>query len=414
MRILPTPPPTSLQTPAHLRPELIGSVNALTAPGQVLSAVVKQALGDQHYALQLAKGELVAHSIRPLQVGERLQLQVQRSDAGQVPEVRRLDPPTQPMLEQLRQVLPRQQDAEPLLLRLQQLLASVPQNGRSLPPEVMTGLRQFMDQLPAAQQLMRPDGLQQAVQLSGLFHDTALLTGQPLPDLKTQLLTLWTLLTQARQQLTPAQLAQHLPLPPAVAEHAPRRTPAGHGSALPGSLFGSLSGAGTPISASGGHLGSWLSLLLGDVDGLLSRIESHQLMTLQQRESGQLHWFIDLPVRHGQGADVLRLQVHRAADNEAETADSETAGQRPWVITLGFDFAETGALVVKAVLADDISLCLHADRTETLDRIEATRQALEVQLTEITGLPVQVQARQGLPHPDTLTASLPPLLRDSA
>lgn len=401
MRILPTPPPSNLQTSPALRPALVDSVKSLTAPGQVLSAVVKQALGEQRYTLQLSGGEVVAHSPRSLPIGERLQLQVVQALPGQAPVVRPLETPPQPLTDLLRQVLPRQQDAAMLLQHLAAGARS------ELPQPLGAALRHFLDQLPRRQDLMQAAGLQTAIQQAGLFHETALLTGQPLPDLKTQLLALATQLTQARQQLTPEQLAQPLAaaLARPVSRPLPARTAPVPGSTLPGSLIG----PGRPEAAAD-SLGGLLLQLLEDADGLLARIESHQLMVLQQREQGHLHWYIDLPLRPPDDGEVLRLQISREGGAEADP-QAESA---PWCVTLGFDLDALGPVVVKAVLAETVHLAFHAERSDTLSCIEATAAALGRRLADLTGLPVEVSARQGLPHPDTLSGGLPPLLRAQA
>jgi len=79
MRILPTPPPASTPLPNNIHPAPTAAVSSLMASGAVLNATVLQHRGDQLYEMLAQRQHFLAHSQQPLQVGQKLTLQVNNS-----------------------------------------------------------------------------------------------------------------------------------------------------------------------------------------------------------------------------------------------------------------------------------------------------------------------------------------------
>lgn len=401
MRILPTPPPSSSALPNNIHPAPTAAVNSLLASGAVLNATVLQHRGDQLYEMLAQRQHFLAHSQQPLQVGQKLTLQVNHStQTAAAIELRIINAEQQVIKENLRAALPKQQDLQPLLQRLS--LAISPSAAHQLPADVIKVSEQFLRQMPNVQQLSQGVGLQQAVQLSGIFHEAALLAGQPLTDLKTQLLQLWSILNNQRQQLNAQQLSQGIWIRPEQVPQNKGKTQV-H-SSLPGNL---LAQRMSLPPGQGASIGQFIQLLMQDTEGVIARLESHQLMHLQQRDPQQTQWFIDLPVRHEQHTDVLRMHVQR---DQRESQEDETI----WSFSVSFDFEQTGPMLAKLTLADGLNIQFFAQRAATVDLIHAFAQQLETTLAELTHQPINIRIRQGMPHPDSLPKTLNDVLSETA
>lgn len=401
MRILPTPPPASTPLPNNIHPAPTAAVSSLMASGAVLNATVLQHRGDQLYEMLAQRQHFLAHSQQPLQVGQKLTLQVNNSaQTAAAIELRIINAEQQVIKENLRAALPRQQDLQPLLQRLS--LASSPSAVHQLPADLIKVSEQFLRQMPNVAQISQGAGLQQAVQLSGIFHEAALLAGQPVHDLKTQLLQLWSILNNQRQQLNPQQLSQGIWIRPEQAQQNKAQTPAQ--SPLPGSLLAPRMSLPVGQNAS---VGQFIQLLMQDTEGVIARLESHQLMHLQQREPQQTQWFIDLPVRNEQHTNVLRMHVQR---DQRESQEEDPI----WSFSVSFDFEQTGPMLAKLTLAEDLNIQFYAQRAATVDLIHTFAEQLETTLAELTHQAINIRIRQGMPHPDSLPKTLNDVFSETA
>jgi hypothetical protein len=371
------------------------------ASGAVLNATVLQHRGDQLYEMLAQRQHFLAHSQQPLQVGQKLTLQVNHSaQTAAAVELRIINAEQQVIKDNLRAALPRQQDLQPLLQRLS--LASSPSALHQLPADLIKVSEQFLRQMPNMAQISQGAGLQQAVKLSGIFHEAALLAGQPVHDLKTQLLQLWSILNNQRQQLNPQQLSHGIWIRPEQAQQNKTQTPAQ--SPLPGSLLAPRMSLPASQNAS---VGQFIQLLMQDTEGVIARLESHQLMHLQQREPQQTQWFIDLPVRHEQHTDVLRMHVQR---DQRESQEEDAI----WSFSVSFDFEQTGPMLAKLTLAENLSIQFYAQRAATVDLIHAFAEQLETTLAELTHQAINIRIRQGMPHPDSLPKTLNDVFSETA
>ncbi|MDZ4296759.1 MAG: flagellar hook-length control protein FliK [Moraxellaceae bacterium] len=403
MRILPTPPPASTPVANNIHPAPTAAVSSLMASGAVLNATVLQHRGDQLYEMLAQRQHFLAHSQQPLQVGQKLTLQVNnKPQTAAAVELRIINAQQQAIKENLRAALPRQQDLQPLLQRLSLILA--PNNAHQLPTDLVKVSEQFLRQMPNVQQISQAAGLQQAVQLSGIFHEAALLAGQPINDLKTQLLQLWSILNTQSQQLNPQQLSQGIWIRPELSQQLKAQSNQTAQSPLPGSLLPQRMSISSHQSSTIGQL---LQLLMQDAEGVISRLESHQLMHLQQRDPQQTQWFIDLPVRHEQHTDLLRMHVQR---DSHEGQEDETI----WSFSVSFDFEQTGPMLAKITLAEGLSIQFYAERAATVGLINEFAEHLQTTLAELTHQHISIRIRQGMPHPDSLPKTLNDVLSETA
>ncbi|MDP1539665.1 MAG: hypothetical protein Q8K94_04750 [Moraxellaceae bacterium] len=403
MRILPTPPPASTPVANNIHPAPTAAVSSLMASGAVVNATVLQHRGDQLYEMLAQRQHFLAHSQQPLQVGQKLTLQVNnKPQTAAAVELRIINAQQQAIKENLRAALPRQQDLQPLLQRLSLILA--PNNAHQLPTDLVKVSEQFLRQMPNVQQISQAAGLQQAVQLSGIFHEAALLAGQPINDLKTQLLQLWSILNTQSQQLNPQQLSQGIWIRPELSQQLKAQSNQTAQSPLPGSLLPQRMSISSHQSSTIGQL---LQLLMQDAEGVISRLESHQLMHLQQRDPQQTQWFIDLPVRHEQHTDLLRMHVQR---DSREGQEDEAI----WSFSVSFDFEQTGPMLAKITLAESLSIQFYAERAATVGLINEFAEHLQTTLTELTHQHISIHIRQGMPHPDSLPKTLNDVLSETA
>jgi hypothetical protein len=181
--------------------------------GAILDVIVQARLGENRFQLQpLSEGEsLTGMSQTELSVGQRLQVQVTR--LGALPELRILPaetPPPEVVPKALRELLPKQIDVKELISMLGRLPASTTP---SLPEPVRVAVERLVAILPQAEKLMTPEGLQKAIQNSGLFLEASLAAvltnGAELPesDLKARLLNLLSVLQKWETGKPAAQTA---------------------------------------------------------------------------------------------------------------------------------------------------------------------------------------------------------------
>ncbi len=236
--------------------------------------------------------------------------------------------------------------------------------------------------------------LQQAVRLSGQFSEAqAMRPGggpQPLPDLKSALLSLKTLLQQLGAE---AQVTR-----PAGQPAVPSRHVAPRGQAQQG--------------ASGYWTGSApqnLQALLQEVDSTLARMRLTQLVNSglagddrPQTAGRPMDLVLELPLALGQETAVMQMQIGRDGGGKGDEDDAEPA----WRLRFALDLTATGPLEAAISLrGGGTYTSLWVDRRETFDKLNALRDTMEAafadagldlqELRLIRGLPPATAARYG-------------------
>lgn len=363
---MPTPPPAAA-------PRMQMPLAGLTAPAATLVASLRQAQAGEPQRPAVTP----ATALPPRQLsqpsGERLAPATPVPDTAAARSV-------QPHLQAL---LPRQQDPTrlaALLQALQPALTSAPSS------PLQAAARQLLASLPDAEKLTTPAAIMQMLQSSGLLHE-AMPAGRATPDLKAALL----------------QLLAHAPaeLP---ANHQRTAAAAGHVQPLRhddnGGLLQKL------------EVPSLLLLLAAEAEPVLSRLETHQLMHLQQRDGQHQQWLFELPMRHGQNIDVWQLHIDQ---DERGQAEGDAARGNSWTLTLSVDFPETGALMIRLGLTGSrLHAHFHAESAATHQRIQAWLPELQEALTQ-RGVPEPtLTCQRGLPHRDNLPPALSSVLAVNA
>ncbi len=144
--------------------------------GRLLSALVSRANGDGSYNLQLADRQVRVNSEVPLQTGTHLRLEV--VETGPRTVLKQLatpaSTPPQVAILSLREALPRQGSAAPLLSNLQHIASGTPDDLPPLPREVTQLAHSIIQALTSKEALSRPGALKQALKDSGLFLEARL------------------------------------------------------------------------------------------------------------------------------------------------------------------------------------------------------------------------------------------------
>jgi hypothetical protein len=374
--------------------------------GQRLEAVVVRShatgdptqvrIGAQTIALRLptALPEGRRISLQVTQAGAQPILRLLSSPAHLAPNAAASAPTAPPWLSQL---LPAQGSQTPLLAALTTLHRQ-PETMALLPQDVRASLGQLWQQLPTIQQTLHAAGLHQAVQTSGLFHESLLAnlalgqTGHPPANLKSALLALATRL-RAHTSMTPAQSTlsgREVPPPrPGASPVAQSRVAAQIAGLNPQALLAQLSAR---------------------TEQAVARLSLHQWSSTETSESQQPRWLFELPLRGDHGIDVIHWLIQR--DRAKQQAEDEPA---VWRVELALDWPELGPLHIHISLSgQQVSARLWAEHESTLVQVQQAlpqlRQALTTRQLQIGHLGCHL-GKPPTPVPDPID---PPLVDDHA
>lgn len=321
----------------------------------------------------LAGTSLTIESPQPLSPGALLSAQVQGKQAVNfVPLPNNLDQLA------VTQQLTTQQNRQGSLDVLINALRNLPQNSPTIPAPLQASVNQLLANLPDIEQMTTPRGVAQAISSSGLFLETRLLTGfnpATMPDLKANLL-------QVVAQLLPG-LPDSTSYNAAAASNMLTRTMPGVLRSALGTL-GLVAPPALPInfplpsrSVKGGGKDDDLEILLKLAAGAISRLQSHQLGSLEQTRSTsegnlQTTWQLEIPVRYGQDIMPLQVKVQREDTPEEDKTDDKSSGEikesreKLWKIELAFDLEPLGAMQVQAqLIRGSLSSQLWAERPDS-------------------------------------------------
>ena len=351
--------------------------------GAILDVIVQARLGEDRFQFQLLpQGEsLVGISLTKLSVGQRLQVEVIR--AGTMPQLRILPAETQApdvVTKALRELLPKQIDIRELTAMLGRLS---PIDSPGLSDPVSLAVERLAATLPQVQKLMTPDGLQTALQNSGLFLEASLAAvlanGAPLPenDLKARLLNLLALLQD------PDAVKKILQPATQTVSHQPAKQPQDDGSE---------------------REAIHLEKLAQKVEGALAKITVDQLES-QPSDNGAISLQLNIPFAEGNYQDIAKLHIA----SEGAAAHDERINPA-WTATIELQPPGMGAFNARIVWnGERIDACLWSDRKETTALISSASEILRARL-EQAGLEAGTLTILDRPPPPTNETDTPPLL----
>ena len=399
------PPPATRVTVSGLQPGV-----PQWQPGQRLEATVTRAAQPGGTAeVRIGGLQIILKLPVATSAGDRLQLEVVK--AGVQPTLRLLlpaspMPATSPAIPAqlppalsatLANLLPVQGSLAPLLATLT-AAARNPAAIAGLSPDLQAAILKAFQQLPSVAQALQPESLRQVVHASGLFYEARLaqLAANPPTrlegDLKAVLLSLATRLRTRSEPAAPAPVrARHEPAPP--------RT--GSGPVAQGRVTGEAALAGAaPLPAA----------LRAASEQALARLVLHQWNALENSESGQTRWLLELPLRSAGGVDIVHLLLERERDRE-------TGEQEPvWRVELALDLPNLGPLHIRiTVSGKQVGAQVWAHDTHTAtwihEALPELRSALEERCLRVRDL----GCHQGDPPPNPRpSVKSNPLLDDRA
>jgi hypothetical protein len=336
--------------------------------------------------LQLAEGEVEAHSELPLQPGMRLQLTAETGDGSRILLRLRNDPAGETRLAALRQALPRELPLAPLFEAVEQILRSP----GPLPEPVRRQAEALAQARPTPERLATPAGLRSALRDSGMVLESRLADPDapaPAADLKGRLLALIAALTAAPKpaaaQAPEPATAPSLPVPQEATvppEQPPRPTA---GEPREKSSSAPVPGATDEI----------LATLSRHAEGALARIQFHQLQALPDTQPAP-QWLFELPVQTPRGNETLLLRFER--DEGHENGAGKTAPG--WRVTLDLTSPEHGALrAVVGWRGGELSTRFFAEREATARTLRDHFHHLSRRL-DAAGITVgTIEAHTGIP-----------------
>lgn len=358
----------------------------------------------------LAGTSLSIESPQPLRPGALLSAQVQSSQSlNFVPLPDNLDQLA--VTQQLTTQQNRQGSLDVLINALRNL--QPPMSASSAAPAPSTPLQasiqQLLADLPDIEQMSNPRVVAQAINASGLFMEAKLMSGlnpMAMPDMKANLM-------QVIAQLLPG-LPANTSYDAAAASNMLTRT-------MPGVLRSALGTMGLvappplpihfplPSRAVKGGKEDDLEILLKFAAAAVSRVQSHQLASLEQTRinadgNQQTTWQLEIPMRNGHEIVPMQVKVQREDTPEKENSkdkdDSEPKEVRDklWKIDLAFDLSLLGALQVQAqLLRGKLSSQLWAERADSAELINSELAYLRERLIAV-GLEVgELACSQGVP-----------------
>ncbi|MFF7708298.1 flagellar hook-length control protein FliK [Pseudomonas sp. NPDC007930] len=357
-------------------------LTSIALPPQVPGAVAQYRNTVVLLNSALAGQSLSVDSPAPLRLGSLLSAQVQGPQQLRFVQVgNQLD---QLEVSQQRSTQQARQVALPSLLALVQNA----QANSSLPTGVQQSAQALLASLPSVAQMADPKVVAQAIQNSGIFLESSLLTGQhrpelAAPDLKTALLRLVAQILPNlpdASEINPATLATLL--------QAVLRNPQAYRLR---NAFGAASPVAAPSEADGdfplpprhsepGDDEDDLQSLLRLASGVLARVQSHQLSSLEHsgpQPDGKLlnTWQLEIPLRHF--GEVVPLQVRLQSEERDEPPARDPDGnplpkQKVWRLELAFDLAPLGPLQVQAQLQEEqLSSHLWAENPTTAALVQS-------------------------------------------
>jgi hypothetical protein len=373
------------QSPSLLSDWRVGAILQATAIRDARSGQLWLEIGDLRYPARVASGDTSG----PVD-GERLTVRVLRNSPVLALETLTSDPPETSgnvTADALRRYLPRQASPAPLLSNLS-WIANGKDDGSAgtLPASVTQAANKLWQALPDSAALADPATLRNAVARSGMFLEAALANAdrramQALTntDLKALMLNLTRVLREAGARPGAAASASATDSPMPFSRGALTSLPS-----APASLA-VLDSADQQMNE-----------LARQTDGAVARMTTLQANASSSQDTPIPTMLVELPMRQGERASVLRLRIERDR-SRGQTASSGDS----WSIEAAMDLGVVGALHARVTLQGHrIGVQLRAESAGVVDTLTARAPELESMLRE-SGLEVdRVVCLHGMPAAD--------------
>jgi len=369
------------QSPSLLSDWRVGAILQATALRDARTGELWLKIADLKYPARIASGE----GDGPVD-GERLTLRVLRNSPVLALETLSSERNVSDNVatDALRKYLPRQASPAPLVSNLA-WIANGKGSAEQLPPSVTQAAARLWQALPDAATLTDPRGLQNAIARSGTFLESTLATADRrmlaaavANDVKALMLNLTRVLRDhgARPSSATTDSAMHSPVP----------LTRGPLTSLPAAPA-TLAVLDTPAEQ--------MNELARQTDGAVSRMTALQVSNAPQ-DTPPPSILLELPMRHGDRASVIRLRIERDQSRQHESGGSDS-----WTMEAALDLGAIGALHARVTLAGHrIGVQLRAESPTVVNTLLARSSELESMLRE-AGLEIdRVVCLHGMPAGD--------------
>ena len=244
------------------------------------------------------------------------------------------------------------------------------------------------DAIPGRDTLSRAEGLRQAIQQSGLFLEGLLARSRVRSradmsrDIKACLIR--------TQHGLGRYLADNGSVPDsrAALSHLHDSTSPPRNRALPAPQHR------VPLGLSAGDSGidGIIPELLNNAKAAVARLVLLQVVTAENFNNGELMWQLEVPVKHGDGIEVVSMTV------EKERGDQPSDESSRWVINLALDLPRLGPVTIRmSWFKQGISTCIFSDSASTRSTIEHELDTLRSKLAQHGVDSLNLCCQQGTP-----------------
>jgi len=387
-------PPQLLLEVSHTKAQLKAESSLFKLGEQLTARVSHHNSNTQQYTLKSNNLQLQVKSPIPLELGQKIQLEVSKTTPNLQLRIITADPAQQSVQQALRTLVARQ---APLDETLTSLLKH--NNASSTLPEPLTKLvKQLVTSLPDTHSLRSAEGIKLALRDSGMFLEQKLaksvlsgvMNNQSLNnDMKAQLLRLVLLFKEYSSSTTKSGQASAPPL-------NDQGTRISHPVMLLEALFKKLNKNTTQSNTSKINAETidpqQLSLLKdlgGKSEAALARQQLNQLNNLPTPDEPKPSWSFELPINTGKEVALLKLRIHQ--EEQVQEQNLEQA----WHVTLNFHLPELGPLKASLRLqGKSLTTHLWSEQPELFEQhMDRLRSSLSKQGLEVG----EINCHRGLP-----------------
>ncbi len=368
------------QSPSLLADWRVGAILQATALRDARTGDLWLQIANMRYPARVASGDTTGPAN-----GERLTVRVLRSSPVLALETLSSDRAADGddvAADALRRYLPRQISAAPLASNLAWIA-----NGKSgtdaLPAPVTQAATRLWQALPESAALANPKSLESAIARSGAFLEATLAAGDrraiaaaASQDIKALMLNLARVLKDFGGRPGAAMTDAAPPSPVPLANGPLTSLPAAPAT---------LAVADTPPQQ--------INELARQTDGALARMTALQAGATHSQDTALQSMVVELPVRHGDRASVVRLRIEQDRSRKYDLPAGES-----WTVEAAMDLGVSGGLHAKVMLQGQrIGVQMRAESAAIVETLIARSPELESMLRE-SGLEVdRVVCLHGLP-----------------
>lgn len=398
----------------------------LFRPGNLLHATVIARDAKGQTTLQVNNTVFKTITRLPLDIGQIIEFQVAKVEKD-LTSLKILTAPqsSDVITRALRSTLPRAEALPALLSQLGALIYQKPEQilsgtanrvdstinpenlAKTLPAKILTLTKEIFQALPDRKAISTPEGLQQAINNSGLFMESKLaailqapntlgaqsdiVTGERTllaSDFKSGLARLFaSLITLLQTTTTQPGMQSPIPNKTSLFEQFDLFKILKH--------FLQLNTEGTKNQQL--DQSSFIRAvikLLQQVESGLARVQLNQVNSLPTEDRPQTSLALELPIRHGEQTEIIELRIQR--DSENESGDPDKPDQ--WSATLLLDLEKLGPIRVRVtVYGKTVSTTFWAEHQPTVALFNQHMDVLRSNLGE-AGLNVgNLQCNPGVP-----------------